>query len=52
LGGSPANNAAELVLIDPNARALFQPTSMPDSGDILPLPVALPQACNRSLPIQ
>jgi hypothetical protein len=24
--------AAELVLIDPNTRALLQPTSMPDSG--------------------
>jgi hypothetical protein len=44
--------AAELVLIDPNTRALLQPTSMPDSGEISPLPVKLPPACNRSLPLQ
>lgn len=44
--------AAELVLIDPSTRALLQPTSMPDSGEISPLPVKLPPACNRSLPLQ
>jgi hypothetical protein len=46
------DNTAELVLIDPNTRALLEPTSMPDSGEISPLPVRLPPACNRSLPIQ
>ncbi|HUV69511.1 MAG TPA: hypothetical protein VMW15_07605 [Terracidiphilus sp.] len=29
-----SNNAAELVLIDPNTRALLEPTSMPESGEI------------------
>jgi hypothetical protein len=47
-----SDNVAELVLIDPNTRPLLQPTSMPDSGEISPLPVKLPPACNRSLPIQ
>lgn len=46
------NLAAELVLIDPNTRSLLEPTSMPDSGEISPLPVKLPPACNRSLPLQ
>jgi hypothetical protein len=47
-----SDNAAELVLIDPNTRSLLEPSSMPESGEISPLPVALPPACNRSLPIQ
>ena len=47
-----SDNAAELVLIDPNTRTLLQPTSMPESGEINPLPVKLPPSCNRSLPIQ
>jgi hypothetical protein len=46
------NLAAELVLIDPKTRSLLEPTSMPDSGEISALPVKLPEACNRSLPIQ
>jgi hypothetical protein len=47
-----SDNAAELVLIDPRTRALLEPTSMPDSGDIKPLPVRLSPSCNRSLPVQ
>jgi hypothetical protein len=47
-----SDNAAELVLIDARTRALLEPTSMPDSGDIKPLPVKLPPACSRSLPVQ
>ena len=34
-----ADNAAELVLIDPRTRPLLQPTSMPESGEIQSLPV-------------
>lgn len=29
-----SDNAAELVLIDPNTRPMLEPTSMPDSGEI------------------
>lgn len=47
-----SDNAAELVLIDPMTRPLLQPSSMPDSGEIKPLPVTLSQSCSRSLPIQ
>jgi len=47
-----SDNAAELVLIDPQTRPLLQPTSIPDSGEIEPLPVKLSPACNRTLPIQ
>jgi hypothetical protein len=47
-----ADNAAELVLIDPTTRALLEPTSMPDSGEIKPLAVKLSEHCSRSLPIQ
>lgn len=47
-----ADNDAELVLIDPRTRPLLQPTSMPDSGEISPLPVKLPPACNSSIPLQ
>ncbi len=47
-----SDNAAELVLIDPNTRSLLQPTSMPESGEIKPLPVHLPPACSRSIPLQ
>lgn len=47
-----SDNAAELVLIDPATRPLLQPSSMPDSGEIKPLPVSLPQTCSRSLPLQ
>jgi hypothetical protein len=47
-----ADNAAELVIIDPNTRALLQPSSMPDSGEIKPLPVKLPPQCSRTLPVQ
>ena len=47
-----ANNAAELVLIDPQTRSLLQPTSMPSSGDIRPLQMPLPEQCQRSLPLQ
>jgi hypothetical protein len=47
-----SDNAAELVLIDPGTRALLQPTSMPDSGEIRPLPMKLQPQCNRALPLQ
>jgi len=47
-----SDNAAELVLIDYRTRILLEPTSMPDSGEIKPLPVKLSAACNRSLPVQ
>lgn len=52
---SPADlsdNAAELVLIDPRTRALLEPSSMPESGEIRPLPVTIPAQCGRALPIQ
>jgi hypothetical protein len=47
-----SDNAAELVLIDPRTRALLEPTSMPDSGEIRPLPMKLPPQCSRALPLQ
>lgn len=47
-----ADNAAELVLIDPLTRSLLEPTSMPESGDIKPLPPSLPQPCTRQIPLQ
>jgi len=47
-----ADNRAEFVIIDPATRALLEPTSMPDSGEIKPLPARLPAACSRSLPLQ
>jgi len=47
-----SNNAAELVLIDTNTRDLLEPSSMPDSGEIKPLPVRIPEVCNREMPLQ
>lgn len=47
-----ADNLAEFVLIDPQTRPLLQPTSMPDSGEIKPLPVQMPSQCSRSMPLQ
>jgi hypothetical protein len=47
-----ADNRAEFVIIDPATRPLLEPTSMPDSGEIKPLPAKLPAACSRSLPLQ
>lgn len=47
-----SDNAAELVLIDPRTRPLLQPTSMPDSGEINPLPVKPLAQCSQSLPLQ
>jgi hypothetical protein len=47
-----SDNAAELVIIDPNTRPLLQPTSMPESGEIKPLPMKLPPQCSRALPLQ
>jgi hypothetical protein len=47
-----SDNAAELVIIDPNTRTLLQPTSMPESGEIKPLPMVLPPQCSRTLPLQ
>jgi hypothetical protein len=48
----PSDNTAELVLIDPATRPLLQPTSMPESGDIQPLPGRVPPQCSRQLPLQ
>lgn len=48
----PSDNAAELVLIDPNTRSLLQPMSIPDSGDIPRLSVNVPDQCSQSLPLQ
>lgn len=47
-----SDNAAELVLIDPHTRPLLEPSSMPESGEIKPLPVAIPSQCSRAVPIQ
>ena len=47
-----SDNAAELVLIDPHTRPLLQPSSMPESGEIKPLPVKLAPQCNQAMPIQ
>jgi hypothetical protein len=47
-----ADNAAELVLIDPRTRPLLQPTSMPESGEIQSLPVHIPEQCSASLSIR
>jgi hypothetical protein len=47
-----SDNAAELVLIDPRTRPLLQPLSLPESGDIPRLEIAMPSQCSRSLPLQ
>lgn len=47
-----SDNAAELVLIDPNTRALLEPTSMPESGEIKPIFVTLSPLCSRPIPLQ
>jgi hypothetical protein len=47
-----SDNAAELVLVDPRTRTLLQPSSMPESGEIKPLPVIPTPSCSRALPIQ
>jgi len=47
-----ADNLAEFVLIDPATRRLLEPTSMPDSGEIKPLPVQMPSQCSRSMSLQ
>lgn len=47
-----SDNAAEFVLIDPHTRPLLQPTSMPDSGEIGPLPVKPVAQCSQSVPLQ
>jgi hypothetical protein len=47
-----SDNRAEFVLIDPATRPLLEPTSMPDSGEIKPLPVALPSQCSRAMPLK
>jgi hypothetical protein len=48
----PSDNASELVLIDPKTRALLQPMSLPESGDISHLATAMPSQCSQSLPLQ
>jgi hypothetical protein len=47
-----SDNAAELVLIDPRTRPLLEPSSMPSSGEIKPLPLAIPRECHRSIPLR
>lgn len=47
-----ADNQAEFVLIDPATRPLLRPTSMPDSGEINPLPVRISPQCNAPMPLQ
>lgn len=47
-----ADNAAELVLIDPRTRALLEPSSMPTSGDIGVLRVRLPPQCSGPVSMQ
>jgi hypothetical protein len=47
-----SDNAAELVLIDPKTRALLEPTSMPESGEIQPLRVKMVDECSQPVPIQ
>jgi len=47
-----ADNAAELVLIDPRTRPLLEPTAIPESGDIKPLAVTPAPQCSRSMSVQ
>lgn len=47
-----SNNSAELVLIDPHTRPLLEPTSMPESGEIKPLPVHLAAQCSKPTHMQ
>jgi hypothetical protein len=47
-----ADNAAELVLIDPKTRSLLEPTSMPESGEIESLAVKTPDQCSTSIPLR
>jgi hypothetical protein len=48
----PSDNVAELALIDPHTRPLLRAMTMPESGDISHLSVAMPEQCSRSLPLQ
>ena len=47
-----SDNAAELVLIDPQTRPLLEPSSMPVSGEIKPLPVSVAPQCQAKVPTQ
>jgi hypothetical protein len=47
-----ADNAAEMVLIDANTRQLLEPTSMPESGEIKPLPNRIPSQCSTPIPLR
>lgn len=47
-----SDNAAELVLIDPQTRPLLEPSSMPDSGEIERLPMRIPSQCSSPISIQ
>jgi len=47
-----SDNAAELVLIDPKTRALLEPTSMPESGEIHPLSIRIADECSQPVSIQ
>lgn len=47
-----ADNAAELLLVDPRTRSLLEPTGIPESGNIKPLAVTPSAQCSRSMPVQ
>ena len=46
-----SDNAAELVLIDPQTRSLLEPTSMPESGEIAPLRIQMAAECSQPISI-
>ncbi len=48
----PADNRAELVIIDPKTRPLLSPSSMPYSGEIGDLPVRLEKICEAPVSLQ
>jgi hypothetical protein len=45
----PADNRAELVLIDPRTRPLLEPSSMPTSGEIKSFSQRLPEQCSAPM---
>ena len=47
----PTDNAAELVIVDPQTRGLLAPYSWPMSGEIKPTQGGVPAQCGRSMPL-
>ena len=47
-----SDNTAELVLIDPRTRSLLEPSSIPESGEIKPLRIQMPEQCAGPVSIQ